>query len=126
MTDPNVSQETPVLHTHHLQRVMITAGGTGGHIFPGLAVAQILMQKGVSVRWVGTDYGLEKDLVPKANIPLHFLPVRGLRGKGFKRYLAMPFMLTSSLWKAWRLIQKTQPQLVLSLRAIMQMNYQHQ
>lgn len=115
INDAGLSQGGAVPRTHRLQRVMITAGGTGGHIFPGLAVAQILMHKGASVRWVGTDYGLEKDLVPKANIPLHFLPIRGLRGKGIKRYLTMPFMLASSLWQAWRLIRKTQPQLVLSL-----------
>lgn len=98
-----------------LQRVMITAGGTGGHIFPGIAVAQVLMQKSVSVRWVGTDYGLEKDIVPKANIPLHYLPIRALRGKGLRRYLVFPWMLSRSLWQAVRLIRKTQPQIVFSL-----------
>lgn len=98
-----------------LKRVMITAGGTGGHIFPGIAVAQALIHKGVSVRWVGTDYGLEKDIVPKANIPLHYLPIRALRGKGLKRYLIFPWMLAKSVWQAWRLVKKTQPQLVFSL-----------
>lgn len=98
-----------------LKRVMVTAGGTGGHIFPGIAVAQVLMQKSVSVRWVGTDYGLEKDIVPKANIPLHYLPIRALRGKGIRRYLIFPWMLARSLWHALRLVRKTQPQVVLSL-----------
>lgn len=101
--------------TGPLQRVMITAGGTGGHIFPGLAVAQLLIQQGVSVDWVGTDYGLEKTLVPKANIPLHFLPVRGLRGKGLRRYLSLPVMMARSVSQALQLISQIQPQLVFSL-----------
>ena len=98
-----------------LQRVLITAGGTGGHIFPGLAVAEVLRQKNVEVQWVGTDYGLEKNLVPKANIPIHYLPVRGLRGKGLGRLFAMPLMLLKSISQSRRLIKEFQPQVVLSL-----------
>ena len=56
------------------------AGGTGGHIMPGLAVAELLRAQGVEVHWLGTAAGLEARLVPKAGIPLHIVAMRGLRG----------------------------------------------
>jgi len=114
-SQPDKKPKPVIGQQHCLRRVMITAGGTGGHIFPGIAVAQILMKKDVNVRWVGTDYGLEKILVPDANIPIHYLPVRGLRGKGVARYLTTPFMVLRSVWQSLGLIKKTQPQVVLSL-----------
>lgn len=109
------TQTTPLNQAKSLSRVLITAGGTGGHIFPGLAVAKRLIEQGVQVEWVGTDYGLEKELVPKAGIPLHFLPVRGLRGKGISRLLAMPLMLGKSIYQSVKLINTFKPQVVFSL-----------
>ena len=64
------------------QRIAIFAGGTGGHVYPALAVASELMQRGYHVEWFGTDRGLEARVVPEAGYPLHLLNVSGIRGKG--------------------------------------------
>ena len=63
------------------QPICIMAGGTGGHIFPGLAVAEELIKRGETVCWIGSKHGLEGQLVPEKQIPIHYLAVRGLRGK---------------------------------------------
>ena len=63
-------------------RILIMAGGTGGHVFPALAVAQVLEARGWLVDWVGTTRGLENRVVPAHGFTLHTLPVQGLRGKG--------------------------------------------
>ena len=60
--------------------VLIMAGGTGGHVFPALAAAECLREKGINVEWLGTRKGIEARLVPNADIPIHFINVCGLRG----------------------------------------------
>ncbi len=63
-------------------RVMIMAGGTGGHVFPALAVAEILMANNVDVSWLGTRKGIESQLIPQRGIDLNYLNIEGLRGRG--------------------------------------------
>lgn len=63
-------------------KVLIMAGGTGGHVFPALATAEKLQRQGVVVEWLGSRTGIENEIVPKAGIPLHRISVTGLRGKG--------------------------------------------
>lgn len=79
------------------KKIMIMAGGTGGHVFPGLAVAQILREQGHKVVWLGTEAGIEARLVPAANIPLHFISVVGLRGKGMAHLVKAPFKILKAL-----------------------------
>jgi UDP-N-acetylglucosamine--N-acetylmuramyl-(pentapeptide) pyrophosphoryl-undecaprenol N-acetylglucosamine transferase len=86
--------------------VLMMAGGTGGHVYPALAVATELMSRGHQVEWVGTRRGLEHRVVPAAGIPLHYLAVRGVRGKNIQeKLLGLLFLALASiqaLWLVWR------------------------
>jgi len=91
------------------QGVLIMAGGTGGHIFPGLAVADALRQKDIPVRWLGAEGGMEARTVPAAGIDLDLVAISGLRGKGLMRWIRMPFMLLRAVWQARRLLVANPP-----------------
>ncbi len=65
-----------------MQRVLIAGGGTGGHLFPGIAVAQELERRGADVRFVGSTYGIERTAVPRAGFAVELLPIRGMRREG--------------------------------------------
>lgn len=98
-----------------LRPVVVMAGGTGGHVFPALAVAERLRMRGIPVVWIGTQKGLEATLVPKAGIPLETITVAGLRGKGFRRAITMPVMLVRALWQAKALLRGLHPGVVLGM-----------
>lgn len=95
--------------------VLIMAGGTGGHIFPGLAVAAALRARDVPVVWLGARGGMENRIVPEHHIDLLTVPVTGLRGKGLMQRLAAPWMLLRAGFAAWRIVRAVQPRSVLSL-----------
>jgi UDP-N-acetylglucosamine--N-acetylmuramyl-(pentapeptide) pyrophosphoryl-undecaprenol N-acetylglucosamine transferase len=95
--------------------VLILAGGTGGHIFPGIAVAQSLRERGAPVLWLGSEGGLETSLVPKAGIALRTLRVKGFRGKALLSRLAAPWRVARAVFAAWRLLGAEQPRSALSL-----------
>ncbi len=98
-----------------LQCVLIMTGGTGGHVFPGLAVAKRLREKGIDVHWMGTQKGLESRLVPEANIPIHFITIHGLRGKGWKHLLFAPWKLAVAIFQAISIIRQLKPDVVLGM-----------
>ena len=95
--------------------VLIMAGGTGGHIFPGLAVADVLRAHGVPVAWLGARGGMETQVVPAHGIELHEVPVGGLRGKGWKTRLGAPLMLARALLASLAVLRRVRPRSVLSM-----------
>jgi len=94
---------------------VIMAGGTGGHVFPGLAVARVLEQRGWSVSWLGTESGLEARLVPDAGLTLDTLTVQSLRGGGLMRWLMLPFRLSRAVLQARRVLKSRRPAFVLGM-----------
>jgi UDP-N-acetylglucosamine--N-acetylmuramyl-(pentapeptide) pyrophosphoryl-undecaprenol N-acetylglucosamine transferase len=97
-----------------LHPVMILAGGTGGHIFPGLAVAQALLARDIPVLWLGAEGGMETRLVPEHQIPIDTIAVRGIRGKGLSAKLMAPFRLIASVRAARQTLRERQPRCVIS------------
>lgn len=95
--------------------IVIMAGGTGGHVFPGVAVADELKARGWTVEWIGTADRMEAQAVPKAGYPIHFLDIKGVRGKGFLGKLAAPFMLLKAVFQAYKILKNLQPSLVLGM-----------
>jgi UDP-N-acetylglucosamine--N-acetylmuramyl-(pentapeptide) pyrophosphoryl-undecaprenol N-acetylglucosamine transferase len=95
--------------------VLIMAGGTGGHIFPGLALADYLREKGLKVAWLGTRKGLEAELIPKAGLGLYTINVEGLRGRGWGSWLRAPLKLLIALGQALRILYRLKPRLVVGM-----------
>jgi UDP-N-acetylglucosamine--N-acetylmuramyl-(pentapeptide) pyrophosphoryl-undecaprenol N-acetylglucosamine transferase len=95
--------------------VMIMAGGTGGHIFPALAVARDLMAREVPVAWLGSRGGMEERLIPDTGIPASWIRIKGLRGKGLLSWLVAPFRLMVALIQAGSALRKNRPSVVLGM-----------
>lgn len=93
--------------------VMITTGGTGGHVFPGLAVAAELVARGWGVFWLGTREGMEAKLVPQHGVDFEAISFRGVRGKGWKTLLLGPFALLAACIDSLRVIRRRRPNVVL-------------
>ena len=86
--------------------IAILAGGTGGHIFPGLAIAKSLQDMGADIFWLGGTRGLEVKIVPNNDIPHVFMEVNSLRGKGLKGWLVLPFSLIGQVLTAKKILKK--------------------
>lgn len=95
--------------------IMITAGGTGGHVYPGLAVARALIAQGIPVVWMGTRKGLEARVIPAAGIEMAWLDVNGLRGKGWQTIVMAPVNLIRALAQSVGIMLRHKPAAVLGM-----------
>lgn len=95
--------------------IAVMAGGTGGHVFPALAVAQVLRERGMNVFWIGTRGGMESRLVPEHGFDMEWVRIEGLRGKGIKELISGPFKLAGALWQARRILRRRSPAVVLGM-----------
>jgi len=95
--------------------VLIMAGGTGGHVFPALAVARALKAQNQAVVWLGTERGLESRVVPADGLPLELVRVSGLRRKGLLSWVLAPFKLLLAIWDAISVVRRVNPKVVLGM-----------
>jgi len=97
------------------RRIMIMAAGTGGHIFPGLAIAKTLQQRGWEVSWLGTTRGMEGEIVAKNNIAMDALDFSGMRGKGWLHSVTGGWKLLASFWHCFQFLGQRKPDIVLGM-----------
>lgn len=97
------------------KKVLIMAGGTGGHVFPGIALAEALKENNIDVSWLGTEGGMEANWVNNAHIPFQYISIKGLRGNGLKGWLAAPLNVAKAWSQARKIMQTIQPDLVLGM-----------
>ena len=94
---------------------LIMAGGTGGHIFPGLAVAEALRERGWRVHWLGAPGSMESRLVPPRGFALETIDFGGVRGKGLKTLVLLPLRLLKAFWQALAVVRRVQPDVLVGL-----------
>lgn len=95
--------------------LMVMAGGTGGHVYPALAVADAMRARGWDVFWLGTQTGLEARVVPQAGIDMVWVSMGGVRGKGLLKKLLLPLLLQVAFWQSLRAILQRRPDVVLGM-----------
>jgi UDP-N-acetylglucosamine--N-acetylmuramyl-(pentapeptide) pyrophosphoryl-undecaprenol N-acetylglucosamine transferase len=95
--------------------IVIMAGGTGGHVLPGLAVADVMRARAWNVVWLGNPSGMEATLVPRHGIPMRWVRFGGLRGKGVLTQLMLPLNLLRAFWQSLGALRSVRPSVVLGM-----------
>lgn len=98
-----------------IKKILVMAGGTGGHVIPALTIAKALRAKGVMVEWLGSREGLEAELVSNIHIPLHFIARIPIRNRDLKTLLLAPIRLINALFQAIKIINTVKPDVVLGM-----------
>jgi len=101
--------------TQTVKTLLVMAGGTGGHVFPALAVAKELQTRGADVAWLGTRRGLESKVIPDNGISMEWVSVEGLRGKNIISLLLAPFKLLRAVWQSAAAIRRVNPDCILGM-----------
>lgn len=96
-----------------MKRVLVMAGGTGGHVFPALAIVKQLQAQGYEVEWLGTRGRLEEKIVPENNIPIHYIDVQGVRRNGLMSLLKAPFKIMHAIGQARTVLKNFNPDVVI-------------
>ncbi len=97
------------------KKLLIMAAGTGGHIFPGLAIAETMKARGWQVSWLGTSKGMEGQIVPKHGVAMDVIEFSGMRGKGLMHTVSGGFKLLASFFSCWGILSRRKPDVVLGM-----------
>jgi UDP-N-acetylglucosamine--N-acetylmuramyl-(pentapeptide) pyrophosphoryl-undecaprenol N-acetylglucosamine transferase len=98
-----------------MKTALIMAAGTGGHIYPGIAIAQVLETRGFRIVWLATPNGMEHKLVGKVGYPIEVVVMSGVRGKGKAAWLTLPFVLLRAFWQSLAVLRRVKPDVVISM-----------
>lgn len=97
------------------KKVLVMAGGTGGHVFPAIAIAKKMQDEGAQILWLGTRGRMEEQLVPKYGFDIRYIDVKGIRRNGIKRLIGAPFMIMKAVLQARAVIKEFKPDVVLGM-----------
>jgi UDP-N-acetylglucosamine--N-acetylmuramyl-(pentapeptide) pyrophosphoryl-undecaprenol N-acetylglucosamine transferase len=98
-----------------MKTALIMAAGTGGHIYPGIAIAKVLDSKGFRIVWLATPAGMEHKLVGQVGYPIEVVAMSGVRGKGKAAWLTLPFVLLRAFWQSLAVLRRVKPDVVISM-----------
>ena len=97
------------------KKIVIFAAGTGGHVYPGLSISNMLLSKNISVSWIGTKNGIENKIITDSKIKIHHVSFSGVRGKGILSYIKLPVKLFIATIQSISILRKIKPDVVLSM-----------